>query len=98
MSTRILTAAVAASILACVLEPGTALASKAYYILSGQVTAPPVGRQIAVNGRTYRIAPGTQAANAVNEVVEGETVQMVFNGPVGSGSSKVVVIHELSGR
>lgn len=97
MSTRILVAAVAAATLAIGLEPGTALASKAYYVLTGQVTAPPVGRQIAVNGQTYPIASGSQAATEVNEVVEGENVQLTFNAPVGSSSAQVVAIHELSG-
>ncbi len=98
MSTRVMLAAVAAATLALVLAPGTALANKPVYAVSGQVTTPPTGQQITVNGRTYAIEPGSPAAAQVNEVVQGERVQVTLSGPAGSSSSNAVAIHEPSGR
>lgn len=98
MSTRILAAAVAAAALAFGLEPGTALANKLVYGVSGEVSTPPVGQTITVNGQTYRIASGSLAEKQVNEVGQGESVQLTLNGPPGSRSAQVVSIHELPSR
>lgn len=98
MSSRILMAALATAALALGFAPGAALASKMVYAVSGQVTATPVGSTITVNGASYRIAPGSQAATEVTQVVVGETVQLFFDGPPASTSAQVVVIHETSGQ
>lgn len=94
MSTRVLMAAITAAALGFALEPGTALANKPAYSISGAVTTPPVGQQITVNGQTYQIQPGSSAAQQVNQVVEGESVELILNGPPGSSSSEVVAIDE----
>jgi hypothetical protein len=94
MKSRLLTAAVAAAALASGLLPGTALANKMVYNVSGEVTSPPVGQEITVNGQTYQIAPGSAAETQVTQVVQGENVQLVLTGPANSSSTQVVAIHE----
>lgn len=94
MNTRVLMAAVAAATLALGLVPGTALANKPGYDLSGQVTSPPVGQEITVNGQTFQIAPGSAAETQVTQVVEGENVQLVLTGPVNSSTTQVIAINE----
>ena len=98
MSTRILAATVAAAALAFGLAPGTAWAEKPVFNVSGKVTAVPIGRKITVNGRTYRIAAGSQARKQVNQLARGDTVRVILDGPPGSRSSKVVAIHATPGR
>jgi hypothetical protein len=98
MSTRVLMAAVAAATLAFGLEPGTALANKPLYSVSGEITTTPMGRKITVNGRTYRIQSGSPAEAQQAEVVQGESVQLTLDGPASSRAAKVVAIHEAPGR
>lgn len=98
MRTRVLMAAVAAAALAFGLEPGTALANKPVYNVSGEVTTPPVNGTITVNGQTYQIAAGSQADTQQNEVVQGETVQLILDGPPDSSTTQVVAINETSAQ
>jgi len=98
MSTRILMAAAAAGALALVLQPGPALANKIVYSVSGQITATPVGHQITVAGKAYRIQPGSQADAQLTEVARGESVEVVLDGPPGSRSTRVVAIHDAPSR
>lgn len=94
MNTRVLMAAIAAATLALGLLPGTALANKPGYDVSGSVTTPPVDNQITVNGQSYQIAPRSAAETQVTQVVQGENVELVLNGPVNSSSTQVIAIHE----
>lgn len=94
MNTRVLMAAVAAATLALGLLPGTALANKPGYDVSGQVSSPPTGQEITVNGQTFQIAPGSAAETQVTQVVQGENVELVLDGPVNSSSTEVIAIHE----
>lgn len=94
MNTRVLMAAVAAATLALGLPPGTALANKPGYDVSGQVSSPPTGQEITVNGQTFQIAPGSAAETQVTQVVQGENVELVLDGPVNSSSTEVIAIHE----
>lgn len=96
MSNRILMAAVAAATLALGLLPGTALATKAAYTVSGQVSSPPVNQQITVNEQTYNIAAGSPAETEANEVVQGESVVLTLDGPPDASSTHVVAINETS--
>jgi hypothetical protein len=88
----------AAATLALGLAPGTALANKVIYNVSGEVTTVPIGHSITVNGRTYRIAAGSPAERQVNGVIRGERVQVILDGPVASRSTKAVAIHAARGR
>lgn len=94
MNKRVLMAAVATAALALGLQPGTALANKPVYTLSGQVTSPPVNNQITVNGQTFNIAAGSAAVTQATEVVQGENVQIVLTGPPDSSTTEVVAINE----
>lgn len=96
MTTRVLMAAVAAAALAFGLEPGTALANRPVYNITGQITTPPVNETITVNGQTYQIAAGSQADTQQNQVVQGETVQLILDGPPDSSTTHVVAINEVS--
>lgn len=98
MSSRVLMAAIATAALTFGFEPGSALANKMVYAVSGQVTSTPVGGRITVDGATYGIEPGSQAATEVAQVVVGETVQLLLDGPPASSSAQVVAIHETSGQ
>lgn len=94
MKTRVLMAAIAAATLILGLHPGTALANRPVYTLTGQVSTPPVNNQITVNGQTFNIAAGSDAATEVNTVVQGESVQIVLSGPPNSNTTEVVAIYE----
>ena len=98
MSKSVLLAAAAVSALALGLMPGTALANKLVYNVSGEVTAVPVGYSITVNGRTYRIEAGSPAERQVNDIIRGERVQVMLDGPADSRSTKAVAIHAARGR
>lgn len=93
MSTRVLIAAAAVATVAFGLRPGTALANKPVYMLSGTVTTVPIGSTITVNGHTYRIARGSPAVTQVQDIIRGETVKVTLSGPAGATSTKVVAIH-----
>lgn len=98
MSKRVLIAAAALAAAAFALRPGTALANKPLYNLSGTVTAVPVGQRITINGHSYPIAPGSAAVTQVQQVVQGETVRVTLNGPAGARTSQAVAIHATAGR
>ncbi len=98
MSTRDLAAAVAAVTLAVGLAPGTARANKLVYDISGEVTAVPIGQSITVNGRTYRIAPGSLAKRQVSDIIQGERVRVILDAPADSKSAQVVAVHAARGR
>lgn len=98
MSTRVLMAAAVLATGVFGLWPGTALANKPVYSVSGKVTTVPVGSKITVNGRTYPIAPHSPAVAQVQQVVEGETVRVTLNGPADAPTTKVVTIHAAASR
>ena len=98
MSKRVLIAATALAAAAFALRPGTALANKPLYNLSGTVTEVPVGQHITVDGHSYPIAPGSAAVGQVEQVVQGETVQVTLNGPAGARTTQAVAIHATSGH
>jgi hypothetical protein len=98
MSKSTLLAAAAVSALVLGLIPGTARANKPVYNVSGAVTAVPIGHSITVNGHTYRIEPGSPAARQVNDIIRGERVQVMLDGPAGAKSSEAVAIHAARGR
>lgn len=98
MSTRVLLAAAAAATLALSLTPGTALANKPVYNVSGKVTAVPIGHKISVNGRTYRVQANSPAERQINDIYRGESVRVDLSGPADARSSKAVAIHAARGR
>lgn len=94
MNKRVLMAALATATLALGLQPGIALANRPAYTVSGEVSSPPVNNQITVNGQTYNIAAGSPAVDQADQVVQGENVQIVLNGPPTSSTTEVVAIYE----
>ncbi len=97
MSKKILmTAAVALAVLG--LHPGRALANRLLYPVTGKVTATPVGHQITINGRTYRIMHGSAAVRQAQQILQGDAVQVVLTAPAGSKTAKVVAIHAVPRR
>jgi len=97
MSTRsrfLVSAVVSASLLL-----GAASASAARVTnttLTGQVTAVS-GQSITINGRTYQVAPGSQAASAMQQVQPGENVDVRFDGPVNSPGTHIVTVSPRQG-
>ncbi len=65
-------------LLATALAPHAAHASRALGTVTGVVTAPPTSERIVVDGRTYRIVPGSAAATERNAVHVGQTVDLVL--------------------
>lgn len=98
MSKSVLPAAAAVATLALGLAPGAALANKIIFNVSGEVTAVPIGHSITVNGRTYRIEPGSPAERQVNDIIRGERVQVILDGPAALRATKAVAIHAARGR
>ena len=98
MNKRVLIEATALAATAFALRPGTALANKPLFTLSGTVTEVPVGQRITVDGHSYPIAPGSAAVAQVQQVVQGETVQVTLNGPAGARTTQAVAVHATSGR
>lgn len=90
MSTRsrfLASAAVSASLL---LGAGSAFAARVTNTtLTGSVTAVS-GLSITINGRTYQVAPGSQAASVIAQVQPGENVDVRLDGPVNSPSTHIV--------
>ncbi len=98
MSTRVLVAASAVALAALGTWPGTALANRLAMVVSGTVTAVPIGSTITVNGHTYTIAHGSLAARQVQAIVSGEKVRITLMGPANSHAAKVVAIHARATR
>ena len=78
--------AVASLDAALALAPGAAQASRALGTITGVVTAAPTVDRIVVDGRAYRIAPGSAAATERNGVRAGQTVDIVL-APQSSGAT-----------
>lgn len=98
MSTRVLLAAAAAATLVLGLAPGAALANKPVFNVSGTVTAVPIGHKITVNGHTYRIEAHSAAERQISDIVRGDKVRVVLNGPADASSTRAVAIHAARGR
>lgn len=98
MRTRVLITGAALAVAALGLLPGTALANRPVFNLSGTVTTVPVGQQITVNGRTYQIAHGSNAERQVQTIVRGEAVTVVLTAPPNTHAAKVVAIHATAGH
>ena len=78
--------AVAGLLASLALAPGAAHASRALGTITGVGTATPTVDRIVVDGRAYRIAPGSAAATERNAVRAGQTVDIVL-APQSSGST-----------
>jgi len=72
--------------------PGVAHASRALGSVTGVVTAAPTPDRIVVDGRSYRIVPGSAAATERNAVHVGQTVDLVFapQAPNSAGGASVI--------
>ena len=78
--------AVAGLLAALAVVPGAAHASRALGTVTGMVTAAPTVDRLVVDGRVYRIAPGSAAATERNAVRAGQTVDIVL-APQSSGAT-----------
>ena len=48
---------------------------------------------VTVDGRVYRVKPGTQAAAAARQLTTGQAVEVQLSGPANAASSEAVGIH-----
>lgn len=64
--------------------------------LAGKVTGLPGGNRIEVDGRTYTVVPGSEAAQRIKDLHVGDRVDFKLEG--AGGSDKVVNVNVHSAR
>ena len=61
--------------------------------VTGRVTDVRGGDTIVLDGRSYRVLPGSPAARMLSQVHAGQVVELVLNGEPGKDATRVTVIH-----
>jgi hypothetical protein len=60
--------------------------------VTGQITAVHGDSEIVVQGKTYRIKPGSPAYNVLKTLTPGQLVDLLLDGPPGNSASAVIAI------
>lgn len=83
---------VAAFALLLCLRPNVGWSTRAYDLISGEVTAAPVSGEIEVAHHLYHIKANSAADKALSSFRVGQTVDLVLDGQAGSKTSEVISI------
>ena len=89
---------VGALALAFCLKPNVGWSTRALgALITGEVTATPLGGTIEVDHRSYHVMPNSAAEKALGNFYAGLTVDIVLDGPATSATSQVVAIARHTG-
>jgi hypothetical protein len=61
-------------------------------MLTGEVTAAPASGTIEISHRSYHVKPNSAADKALRNFYVGQTVDVVFDGPLSNSSAEIVSI------
>jgi hypothetical protein len=80
------------------LQPSVGWSTRAYGpMLTGEVTAAPASGTIEISHRAYHVKPNSAADKALRNFYVGETVDVVFDGPLSNSSAEIISIVQHTG-
>jgi hypothetical protein len=80
------------------LQPNVGWSTRAYGpMITGEVTAAPTSGTIEISHRAYKIKANSAADKALHNVFVGETVDVVFDGPLSTNSAEIISIVQHTG-